>query len=92
VQSKYDEPRLYCNGDTELITKVILMCHIIEKNIQLNLVMSKLAYLKFRLSRKRPSPYFHGLLALLNSCQVFVISSVSPLQYNLGSSYLLCTL
>ena len=36
--------------------------------------------------------YVHGLLSLLNLCQVFVIRSVSPLPYNLGSPYLVHTL
>ena len=37
---------------------------------------------------------FHGLLTriLLNLCQVFMIRSLSPIQYNLGSSYLVHTL
>jgi len=37
-------------------------------------------------------PHFHGLLTLLSLCQVFVIRSVSPLSYKLGSLYLVHSL
>jgi len=39
-----------------------------------------------------PWPHFHGLQTLLILCQVFVIRSVSPLPYNLGSLCLVHTL
>ena len=39
-----------------------------------------------------PWTHCHGVLTLLNIGHVFVIWSVSPLPYNLGSSYLVHTL
>jgi hypothetical protein len=39
----------------------------------------------------RPWPHFHGLLALLNVIQVFMIRSVSVLSCYLGSPYLVRT-
>jgi len=37
-------------------------------------------------------PDFHGLMTLLNCHQIFVIMSVFPLPYNLGSPYFVHTL